>query len=53
MEIPETKDDSHKEMASRERKIKEFKTNKRRPNQHTGFGKRDQRDCWARSKKVW
>lgn len=30
-------------MASRERKIKEFKANKRRPNQHTGFDKRDLR----------
>lgn len=44
MEIPETKDNSSKKMASREGKIKEFKTNKRRPNQHMGFGKRDQRE---------
>jgi len=30
-------------MASRERKIKEFKANKKRPNQHMGFDKRDLR----------
>lgn len=43
IEISETKDGSRKEMASRERKIKEFKANKKRPNQHMGFDKRDLR----------
>lgn len=43
IEISETKDGSRKDMASRERKIKEFKANKRRPNQHMGLDKRDLR----------
>lgn len=44
IEISETKDGSRKELASRERKIKDFKANKRRPNQHVGFDKRDLRE---------
>ena len=43
IEISETKDGSRKELASRERKIKDFKANKRRPNQHVGFDTRDLR----------